>query len=297
MRAKYSPTVSERYLDSYWWHKNGGGHGLLPDGSTMSATYHRFDHEGYNAFGYDKHGRDRAGFTAHDYECSPELYNETAERSKISARYGKTVSDYWPQVERATQILLSRFPGMEVFDPQDGDGSGIRRFVDKRGIYGVKADFGTEAGNPRSLTIRFDDGAGGSGPRDDSWTVTIITRLGEQTSRRALCMVDTADMLFPEIESAVVSFDPNDCLFEIKLVECGDGSFNLEVLEKGEPSDWGDTLAIVAAEDRLSALERFADGTRPGGPLSRLAARRISAELARLPAPEVRHGRANEMAL
>lgn len=58
--GKYSPTVSPFYFkDSNWWQNNGGG--------TQDDGYHKFDKDGFDQYGYNAQGLDRAGKSLTDY--------------------------------------------------------------------------------------------------------------------------------------------------------------------------------------------------------------------------------------
>jgi hypothetical protein len=59
MRGKYSPTVSRAYMtDKHWWDKYSG------DTDAMWVPY---DPEGYDSYGYNQNGVDRAGNDEFDY--------------------------------------------------------------------------------------------------------------------------------------------------------------------------------------------------------------------------------------
>jgi hypothetical protein len=59
MRGKYSPTVTAAYMkDQDWWRKYTGEN---------EVTYHQYDPEGYDSYGYDKNDVDRAGNSEHVY--------------------------------------------------------------------------------------------------------------------------------------------------------------------------------------------------------------------------------------
>jgi hypothetical protein len=66
--AKYSPTVVGWYNKKIkdWWEKNGGN----ADGPNFL-----YDKDGYDSYGYNEQGVDRAGKTDHDYESSDEFYD------------------------------------------------------------------------------------------------------------------------------------------------------------------------------------------------------------------------------
>ena len=55
--GKYSPTVSQAYQKSQnWWEQNGGNQENL-----------FYDKEGFDSYGYNSKGVDRAGYTEEDY--------------------------------------------------------------------------------------------------------------------------------------------------------------------------------------------------------------------------------------
>jgi hypothetical protein len=58
--GKYSPSVSPFYFkDANWWQNNGGG--------KQADGYHEFDQDGFNEYGYNAQGFDRAGKQQADY--------------------------------------------------------------------------------------------------------------------------------------------------------------------------------------------------------------------------------------
>lgn len=58
--GKYSPTVDVAYSkDQSWWEKNGGG-----------IVHVNYDNDGYDSYGYNVEGKDRAGYTEWDYVAS-----------------------------------------------------------------------------------------------------------------------------------------------------------------------------------------------------------------------------------
>lgn len=72
MRGKYSPTVSRAYMhDQDWWRKYTGEN---------EYTYHQYDPEGYDSYGYNKDDVDRAGnhesaYYSNDAWAEDEDYN------------------------------------------------------------------------------------------------------------------------------------------------------------------------------------------------------------------------------
>jgi hypothetical protein len=66
MRGKYSPTVSAAYMaDQDWWKKYTG---------EDEFTYHQYDPEGYDSYGYNSQDLDRAGNYEHEY-YSDDVYD------------------------------------------------------------------------------------------------------------------------------------------------------------------------------------------------------------------------------
>lgn len=64
MRGKYSPTVSMAYIkDQEWWNNY----------SKQSEGYAEFDPDGYDNYGYNKDGVDRAGYEEFEYYKSDEF--------------------------------------------------------------------------------------------------------------------------------------------------------------------------------------------------------------------------------
>lgn len=61
-RGKYSPTVSAAYMADQEWHRR-----LLEAARTEADPYPLRDADGYDAYGYDEHDKDRAGNDELDY--------------------------------------------------------------------------------------------------------------------------------------------------------------------------------------------------------------------------------------
>jgi hypothetical protein len=60
MRGKYSPTVNHAYFkDQEWWCKYAR--------TDQPDVYVEYDPEGYDSYGYNADGMDRAGNHEHDY--------------------------------------------------------------------------------------------------------------------------------------------------------------------------------------------------------------------------------------
>ena len=276
MRGKYSPTISERYIDQYWWVRNGGGYGLLADGTQMSETYADFDHEGYDPFGYGRNGRDRAGHSVRDYAGSEELFYQTVEEYQGTHNVGKPAHEYWTAVTEVAALMEDRFPGLPVVHPQD-DRPGtphIAIHVVKGGGYAVELRLEDADGAPRSLDIRFDDGAGGSSRADRTWTVNAVARSGGETRRAALCMMETSAPVLSFAADAVSAYDPDRLLHDVLVSEGGDGSVYLEARPRSERAR-GDVLGSVYASDAKSAIETLAARYEDGGTVQRMAARGI----------------------
>ena len=62
MRGKYSPTVTAAYQADQNWHRKFCQ--LAPFGDTIYSPY---DPEGYDSYGYNKDGTDRAGNQEYEY--------------------------------------------------------------------------------------------------------------------------------------------------------------------------------------------------------------------------------------
>lgn len=61
MIGKYSPTVWTAYQLDQKWHEKQRGDDL-------------YDRDGYDSYGYNKDGKDRAGYTDWDYASNEDLY-------------------------------------------------------------------------------------------------------------------------------------------------------------------------------------------------------------------------------
>lgn len=76
MRGKYSPTVTAAYMkDQDWWRKYTG---------EDEFTYHQYDPEGYDSYGYNSEDMDRAGNEEYVYYEDDEFgenwrYNQALE--------------------------------------------------------------------------------------------------------------------------------------------------------------------------------------------------------------------------
>ena len=63
--GKYSPTVSSAYAkDQGWWERNGGEDPVNKD---KPYAIYCFDRDGYDSYGYNIDGIDRAGNAEDDY--------------------------------------------------------------------------------------------------------------------------------------------------------------------------------------------------------------------------------------
>ncbi|MDW9478904.1 hypothetical protein GOB57_09425 [Sinorhizobium meliloti] len=280
MRAKYSPTIVEKDLDRLWWVRNGGGYGLLDDGSQMSDVYHQFDHEGYDRFGYDERGIDRAGYTVRDYEIE-ELYNEVLTKG-LPPRYSKSVSEYWHAVMAVAEYMAERFPELDVINPQDPAPAAphIAIHVVQDGGYGARLVLEDVDGSPRSLDIVFDAIADGSRPAD-IWAVNIVARSGGETRRTGRQALHSRADALDFAQGAVSAYDPDRRLYDVLIVEGGDGLIYLAAHHRSERAR-GDVLGTVYASDAASAIETLARRFEPGGTVQRMAARglrRLGAEL------------------
>jgi hypothetical protein len=277
MRGKVSPTVAEMFLDRHWWMKRGGGYGLMTDGSSMSDSYHRIDHNGYDQFGYNVYGKDRAGHTVRDYEHAEELFYEISMRAGTYFRGpGKTASEYWSVLRSLTERLADLYPELPVFEPQHGagDAPGIYRLVDERGVYSVKALLSPEAGMERSYEIRLDDGTGG--PRrigDTSWTFSEVVNAGGETRRYAACLVDDLDGVLAEFRHRCADWNPRLRIHDIVIAETGAGKAYLAAVARTTGAVPPDGIGTVYADDAVQALEQFSTKTSPGGALERFASR------------------------
>lgn len=279
MRGKYSPTVIEREANPQWWAQNGGGYGLLADGSRMSETYHTYDHEGFDRFGYDRAGLDRAGNSVRDYQVE-ETYNEVLTRG-LPVRSAKSVSEYWHAVGSACAVIKGRFPDFRVLDPQDErpPAPHIAVYVAESGGYGVRLSLDEIGGTPRSLDIVFDGIADPKTP-PDAWSVAVTARSGGETRRLSKDGVGFGEAM-AHVRDAVCAYDPDRRLFDVLVCESGDGQVYLESRHRAERSA-GDILGTVYASDRVSAIEAFARRYQPGGTIQRMAARglrRMEAEM------------------
>jgi hypothetical protein len=282
MRAKYSPTVVERDADRLWWVKNGGGYGLLDDGSQMSDVYYQFDHEGYDRFGYDERGVDRAGHTIRDYQIE-ELYSEILTKGSPPL-YAKPVSVYWHAATVVAESMAERFPGLSVINPQDVATSEphIAIHVSKMGVYGVRLILEDMDGAPRSLEVVFDAAADS---RADTWAVNIAARSGGETRRTGLQAVKSLNEVLEFTRSNVAAYDPDRRLYDVLVVESGDGLIHLDAHHRSERAS-GDILGTVYASDAASAIETLARRFQPGGTVQRMASRGLRRLGAELPAPD-----------
>jgi hypothetical protein len=65
MRVKYSPTVTAAYAADQNWHTKFN--------YTIEDGWNQYDPEGYDSYGYNEIGEDRAGNSEHEYyhnDCS-----------------------------------------------------------------------------------------------------------------------------------------------------------------------------------------------------------------------------------
>lgn len=286
MRGKYSPTISERYIDHFWWFKNGGGYGLLADGLQMTDTYFDFDHEGFDQFGYGPTGRDRAGHTMKEYLGSSDLFSEIASEYSNKQAPAKSVSDYWNASMQVAAMLENRFTDVPLVLPQERrpEEPHIRIAALPQGGYGVRLELEDAADAPRSLEIRFDDGTGGGSNTKTEWSVNVISTSGGETRKAALCMVDGMPAALAFASEAISSYDPDRMIHDVRIMESGDGTVYLEAAPRGMRIS-GDILGCVYAPDPAAAIEVFASRYEAGGAMHRLAAR----TLRRLSATQTAH--------
>lgn len=267
MRGKYSPTIVDRNSDPLWWARNGGGYGLLQDGSQMSDVHHQFDHEGYDRFGYNERGIDREGNSVRDYEVE-ELYEEVLTRG-LPVRHSKSVTDYWYAINEVAERIAERFPGLPVMAPQDGRPKTphIGFYVVDSGGYGVRLVLDDADGSPRSLDIVFD--AVNDGLNADLWSVNVVARSGGETRRTAGQAFTRKEAL--EFAKATTSaYDPDRRLYDILIVQGGDGVIFLEARHRSERAR-GDILGTVYASEPAAAIETLARRFEPGGTVQRMA--------------------------
>lgn len=269
MRGKYSPTIADRESDRFWWAKNGGGYGLLDDGSQMSESHQQYDHEGFDRFGYGVHGRDRLGNTVRDYEIEA-LYEEVLTRG-LPSRNAKSVSDYWMIAMEVADTMGKRFPGLQILMPQEGRPSTphIAVHVVASGGYGVKLVLEEMDGSPRSLDIVF-DATINVDHSNDVWSVSVIARSGGET--RQVGHQDDRDLSRAFAQSMIAAFDPDRQLFDVMIVEGGDGSVYLDARHRSERAS-GDILGTVYASTSASAIETLSRRFQPGGTVQRMAYR------------------------
>ncbi len=276
MRGKYSPTILERYVDRQWWFRNGGGYGLLADGTQMSETYHSFDHEGFDQFGYGREGHDRAGYSIRDYEGSEELFSEIANEFSGMKKAGKSVDEYWTALRVIVDAVNDRFSDLPLVHPQEDLPD--RPYLALRSIagssYGIDLRLEDIDGMARSLEISFDDGTGGSSRQDITWTVHVVETAGGQKRRNAICMMEAMDAALEFAVGSVKRFDPDRNLYDVYIAEGGDGVVYLDAVQRNDSLS-GDFMACLCADDRRSAIEKFASRFEEGGVISRMAERGI----------------------
>jgi hypothetical protein len=267
MRGKYSPTINERNRDPHWWARNGGGYGLLHDGSQMSDIYYQFDHEGYDRFGYNERGLDRERYSVRDYEVA-ELYEEVLTRG-LPVRHSKSVTEYWHALSDVAERIADRFSGLPVLAPQHGrpQTPHIGFYVAENGGYGVRLVLEDADGSPRSLDIVFD--AANDGRASDLWSVNVVARSGGETRRtsgRDLSRKDAMDFA----KSTVSAFDPDRRLYDVFIAQGGDGVIFLEARHRSERAH-GDILGTVYASEPAVAIETLARRFEHGGIVQRMA--------------------------
>lgn len=291
MRGKYSPTIVDRDRNPLWWALNGGGYGLLEDGSQMSDHYHMFDHEGYDRFGYNERGIDRAGYTVRDYQVE-ELYAEVLTRG-LPPRYSKPVADYWHAVMAVADFMGGRFPDLDVVDPQGMAPAmpHIAVHVLENGGYGIRLVLDDADGAARSLDVVFDAVADPHCPAD-LWSVNVIARSGGETRRTGRQSLPLSDAL-EFARDTVAAYDPDRRLYDVLILEGGDGQVYLDARHRSERAS-GDILGTVYASDHASAIETLARRYQPGGTVQRMASRGLRRRGAEL--PSVAHEVSNSIA-
>ncbi|MBY3151114.1 hypothetical protein HFO56_01645 [Rhizobium laguerreae] len=267
MRGKYSPTIVERNADPLWWARNGGGYGLLDDGSQMSDVYHQFDHEGYDRFGYNERGIDRDGNSVRDYEVE-ELFAEVLTRG-LPVRHSKSVTEYWHAVTEVAERIAERFPGLPVVAPQDGrpQTPHIGFYVAENGGYGVRLVLDDVDHSPRSLDIVFD--AVDSSRLRDLWSVNVVARSGGETRRTAGQALNREEAM-EFARTTTSAYDPDRRLYDVLIVQGGDGVIFLEARQRSERAR-GDILGTVYASEAAAAIETLARRFEPGGTVQRMA--------------------------
>jgi hypothetical protein len=94
--GKYSPTVSRAYMkDQQWWEKNGG----YVESADKLPWY---DNDGYDSYGYNADGVDRAGNTELDYINQYEIYDD-----QITYHLAEDVQSNWGIDEKGLPKDLS----------------------------------------------------------------------------------------------------------------------------------------------------------------------------------------------
>ncbi len=70
--GKYSPTVSDAYYkDQDWWERNGGED---PANQDRGYEVYFFDRDGYDSYGYNVEGLDRAAVSEDQYLTTTEIH-------------------------------------------------------------------------------------------------------------------------------------------------------------------------------------------------------------------------------
>ena len=176
--------------------------------------------------------------------------------------------------------MVERFHELPVINPQDAKPSvpHIAIHVGKNGGYGVRLVMEDMDGSPRSLEVAFD--ADGNSPTD-TWSVNITARSGGETRRTGRPVVTTRSEALDFTRSTVAAYDPDRRLYDVLVVESGDGLIYLDAHHRSERAS-GDILGTVYASDAASAIETLARRFQPGGTVQRMASRglrRLGAEL------------------
>jgi len=93
--GKYSPTVSAAYhKDQDWWKRNGGENPANISIKKGEHALYFYDRDGYDSYGYNVAGIDRAGHTECEYLTTAEWLNEGGSDVYVYLLY-ETISFEW----------------------------------------------------------------------------------------------------------------------------------------------------------------------------------------------------------
>jgi hypothetical protein len=97
--GKYSPTVSASYAaDKNWWTKNGGGITKTVSGIVSGAAGvfvdTDLDNDGYDRYGYNVDGVDRAGFDEDSYLGTYDIDEIDGEECITYDRYDMVAAEW-----------------------------------------------------------------------------------------------------------------------------------------------------------------------------------------------------------